>query len=515
MTRPPSRLGRFGGASPFIGALAAIGLATFGVAKGTSAVGGSDSSCYALMAVAFAAGDLQPSTRLAVDAPWPDAQRTFAPGGFIPSPVRSDAASPICAPGMSVLMAPLAAVFGRDAIFWLVPLSGGVLVWSAFVIARYFAGGLAGATAAILTATSPIVLFQVVQPMNDVLAAALWISAFAVLVSWRQPLVVGILVGVAILVRPNLAPLVVVIAAAPVVLKWPQPARAVVVIAAAALPGLLVLLWLNQQLYGSMIASGYGNATQLFAAGNIRQNVFNFGRAFLETQYLVPLLGVAAPLVFADLERRFAILLLGAVAVIAAVYILYQPYAEWWYLRFLIPAVVLLVTLTGAAGVALASRARVAGVVPIVAGLLAMLGTRAAGELQAFELQRMEGRYRDVAALVEGRLPEHAVLVTVWESGSVRFHARREALLWDSLDPAWLDRAVTWLQERGRQPYFLFERREEPEFRSRFRGHSTYGALDWPPRIDLNRQVRIYDPGDRARFLAGEQYPTDIQPRKK
>ena len=41
---------------------------------------------------------------------------------------------------------------------------------------------MAGATAAILTATSPIVLYQVVQPMNDVLAAALWLAAMALLI---------------------------------------------------------------------------------------------------------------------------------------------------------------------------------------------------------------------------------------------------------------------------------------------------------------------------------------------
>ena len=154
-------------------------LAAFGVVRGTWAVGGSDSSCYALMAKAFADGELQPPSALA-DAPWPDASLTLAPGGFIPSPVRADAASPICAPGMSVVMAPLAAVFGQDAIFWLTPLAAFVLVMSAFAIARQLAGGMAGATAAILTATSPIVLYQTVQPMNDILTAALWLPALAV-----------------------------------------------------------------------------------------------------------------------------------------------------------------------------------------------------------------------------------------------------------------------------------------------------------------------------------------------
>ena len=44
--------------------------------------------------------------------------------------------------------------------------------------------------------------------------------------------------------------------------------------------------------------------------------------------------------------------------------------------------------------------------------------------------------------VVATRLPADAVLITVWQSGSVRFHAGRDAVLWDSLDPAWLDRAV-------------------------------------------------------------------------
>ena len=91
----------------------------------------------------------------------------------------------------------------------------------------------------------------------------------------------------------------------------------------------------------------------------------------------------------------------------------------------------------------------------------------------------------------------------------MRFHADREIVMWESLDPAWLDRALTWLRSKGLQPYLLFERREEPEFRARFRGQSEVGGLDWPPRFDLNRQVRIYDPADRARFLAGETYATE------
>ena len=509
MTR--RRLG-YGGASTLVAALAAIALATFGVVRGTWSVGGSDSSCYALTARAMAAGHLQPSSALAVDAPWPDASRTLAPGGFIPSPVRADAASPICAPGMSVLMAPLAALFGRDAIFWLTPLSGAALVFAAFVIARRLAGGMAGVMAAVVTATSPIVLYQVVQPMNDVLTAALWITAFALNSKY---VLQGFLIGLAILVRPNLAPLAVVIASLPLVMKHDKPTRAVVLMAAAALPGVIAMLWLNDALYGGPLASGYGDAMRLFGMSNINDNLANFGRTLFQTQYVVPFVALAAPLTFKDDKRRFAIALLAAALVVSTIYLLYQPYPEWWYLRFLIPAIVLLLILASAVIADVAMRARMGGLIPIVIVVLAILGTRGAGDRSAFELQRLEGRYRDTAKVVANRLPANAVLITVWQSGSVRFHADREAVMWDSMEPAWLDRAVAWLSSRGLQPYFLLERREEGEFRSRFRGHSEFGALDWPPRIDVNRVARIYDPADRARYLAGDSYATEGQPRRK
>ena len=99
----------------------------------------------------------------------------------------------------------------------------------------------------------------------------------------------------------------------------------------------------------------------------------------------------------------------------------------------------------------------------------------------------------------------------------MRFHAGREIVMWDSLDPAWLDRAHRVAGNRqGQQPYLLIERREEPDFRARFRDQSEIGRLDWPPRFDMNRQVRIYDPDDRARYLAGEAYATEnIRPSRR
>jgi len=522
----------------------ALALATFGLVRGTRAVGGSDSSCYALMAAAFGTGQWQPASPLAVEAPWPDASRTLAPGGFIPSPVRPDAASPVCAPGFAVLMAPFYAVGGADAVFLVTPAAAFLLVWCAFVLANRLAGGLAGVAAAMLTATSPIVLFQVVQPMNDIATAALWMAALAVLVRLKpdatsdtvrlkpdttsnvnvasgfltaeasakvvsRTVSAGVLVGLAILVRPNLAPLAVIVAA----LHWqpgqPPRFRAVAWLAVGALPGVAGLLWLNGVLYGSITGNGYGEVGDLFSLSHVGANTANYGRAFYQTQTVFPLAALAAPFLLAGEARRLACWLLAFAAGVAAVYLLYRPYPEWWYLRFLIPAIVLLIVVACGVAVRLADRGRMRGVIAIGSVALALAGTQTAGARDVLALQRLEGRYRETAALVDDRLPADAVLITVWQSGSVRFHAGREAVLWDSLDPAWLDRAVAWLSAQGRTPYILVERREEADYRNRFRGHAELGDLDWPPRFNIAGQARIYDPADRARYLAGEGYPTE------
>ena len=492
--------------SRFVALVAAMALASFGVSRGTWAVGGSDSSCYGLMAQAFANGRLQPASALVTDAPWPNAAMTFAPGGFIPSTLHPDAAAPICAPGMSVLMAPLAAVFGADAIFWLTPIAAAILVLSAFAIANRLAGGMAGATAAILTASSPIVLYQAVQPMNDIVTAALWLAAIAMV---RRPLAAGALVGLAIMVRPNLAPLAVAVGA----LAWfdvPERASAhLLKMAAASMPGVIAMLALNVALYGGMLKSGYGDAVRLFAASHVQPNLANYSRTIFETQNVVPLAGLLAPFVFEGAKRRVALLLLSFAAIVVGIYLFYEPFPEWWYLRFLIPAIVILLVLASAAGTHLLSRAHMGGLIPIAAVVLATVGVQSARTHDVFALQELEGRYRETGRVVRELLPENSVVITEFQSGTIRFHAGREVVLWQSLDPAWLDRAITWLKSQGLQPYFVLERREEPGFRERFRPQSEIGRLDWPPRFVIRRQVRVFDPDDRARYLAGESYATE------
>jgi hypothetical protein len=492
--------------SASVAVVAALGLTVFAIVRGTWAVGGSDSSCYGLMAEALARGRLQPTLALADRAPWPQAARTFAPGGFIPSPVEPAAASPICAPGFSLLMVPFRWVLGADGIFWITPLAAGALVWCSYLAARLLAGGAAGALAAVVVATTPIVQFQSVQPMNDIATAALCMAVIvaANVGESRRWVVMGALTGVALLVRPNLAPVAVVVGLW--VIERSRSTRAVLEFAAAAFPGVLVVAFFNWTLYGSPFRVGYGSASDLFSLSYAAQNFVRYGRAAFETLTPFPVLAIASPFLVSRERRPVVWLMLLVAAATIGVYLLYRPFDEWWYLRFLLPAVVVAIVLASAAVARLLRRSIAIAMLAVV---LAGFGIRVAIDRQALDLQRLEARFRHSGESVRDRLPTNALLFTVWQSGTIRYHAHRESVLWDSLAPEHLDTAVTWVREQGFEPFFLLERWEEPIFRERFGGRATLGGLDWPPRMEIDRQVRIYSPSDRVAYLSGQPVSTE------
>jgi hypothetical protein len=112
---------------------------------------------------------------------------------------------------------------------------------------------------------------------------------------------------------------------------------------------------------------------------------------------------------------------------------------------------------------------------------------------------------------VSAALPPRAVLLAGRESGSLRYYAGRLTLRWDMVDRSSLDTVLEELRQKGYPPFFVLETWEEADFRERFSGHTPLAALDWPPLADigLNIRVRIYDPAARARYLAGEEVPTE------
>ena len=295
---------------------------------------------------------------------------------------------------------------------------------------------------------------------------------------------------------------------------------------ACAAPGCAAVAAVNRAFYGSTLSSGYGSVEALFSIDRVAPNAVRYASWLSQAHTPAWALAAVAPLLLPGALTR---LFLALFLVNLGCYLPYVVFEDWSYLRFLLPTIPLLVILIVASidavcrrvapvsfdaahGAASDRRGAVArSAVAIAAVVLASFWLREARERQVFRLQALEARYERAGTFVDRRLPPNAMVITSWESGSVRFYSGRKTLLWDALDPAWLDRAIDDLRMRGFEPFLLFETWEEPLFRRRFAA-SPLGALDWPPAAEVASQVRIYRPEDRERYLRGVQPPTEYAP---
>jgi len=495
-------------------ALAAICAALLAVAAraGSFVAGGSDSYCYVHQAEQWASGRLLVPEPLAVAAPWPDAPLTFAPAGHRPSPTVPGAVVPICPPGLSLLMAPFLIAGGPFAMFMVIPLCGAALVVGTCLLGSRVSRGVGLASAAV-TAASPIVLYQVIQPMSDVPAAAFWVLALAAATSAarRGPALAGVCAGLGILIRPNLLPLGVVIGLyflARPGQAWRARGLHASVYAAGCAVACITVLLVQRHFYGAPFTSGYGGLGEIFAADHVAPNAARYLTWLVQSQTPFVVLALMSPFV---LPRTFAVLCVSFCAATIGVYLPYLVFEDWSYVRFLLPAIpVVTVLMLGTCG-ALAARAgerwRLA-VLALSAAVLVAWGIRTAEARQVFQLANLESVFARAGDVVARRLPGNAIVITSRYSGSVRYYGGRRTIVWDTLDPAWLDRALAFTRDRGFEPYFLLDSSEEETFRQRFAG-SVFARLDWPPLVEIAPQVRVYRPADRERYLRGDAQPTE------
>ena len=494
-------------------ALLLVAVVAVGLRWESFVAGGSDSYCYLYQAERWASGRLQVAEPLALEAPWPNAPLTFAPAGHLPSPTVPGAIVPICPPGLSIVMALFVAVAGIGAAALVVPLFGALLIWGTFLTGSRF-GPRIGVASAGLVACSPVFLYQLVQPMSDVPAAACWMLAVAAVTGTRRhaSALGGLAAAVAILIRPNLVPL-----AAPLTLflllrperRWRDQLQSAAVFAACVAAGCIAVLAIQRTYYGSALNSGYGTLAAIYSLDRVAPNTERYLSWLSDVHTPVWLLAAAAPILLPGALTR---LMVGLILVNLACYLPYVVFDDWSYLRFLLPTLPLIVILVIAAIDAVCWRLAPVAATPVVAVAalgLAVLWIGEARDRQAFRLQAVEARFERAGMFVDRRLPPNALVFTNWQSGSVRFYSGRKTLVGDQLDPAWLDRAIAFARSRGFEPYLLFESREEPLFRGRFGAQSAIGRLDWRPAAEVASQVRVYRPDDRERYLRGVQPPTE------
>jgi len=517
-------------ASLGVAALASVAVVYAGIHYGTFAAADNDPYGYVSEADAMANGTLRVDQQFARTFDWPHAELTFSPPGWRPAPVRGFIV-PVYPSGLPMLMAAVQRIGGRRASYYVVPVLGALTVWLTALLGRRFHTPLTAAISALLVASSPVFLYQIVQPVSDVPAAFWWLLALTLAFHRTRAasFAAGLAASMAVLTRPNLVPLAVVPAA---YLAWPAltrsttgregAIRSAMAFAVATVPGCLAVAVLNQHLHGSPFESGYWQQSELFAWSHVGPNLDRYPRWLLEAQTPFICIGLFAPVIV----RRDGAWLLWtfAVAVIVS-YLFYAPFGrdESGYLRFLLPAFPPLLILSVAACVDGLARTRLrstgaAALTAIACAALAGWEGREALRRGAFTLRIAERRYVDVGNYIGRMMPSNAIFFAAAQSGSIRYYSNRLTVRFDLLEPHRLDYAVAALEQQSFHTYIALEEDEEAQFRDRFGAFNELGHLDWPPVAERSEPVRvkIYDPADRRRFLAGEALGTaDIDLTKK
>jgi hypothetical protein len=505
-------------ALPWVAPATATALLAVWWVYGTRAAGGSDSYGYVSQARLWLAGDLHVHQDFVASVPWPNADWTFTPLGYRPAPGHTIV--PTYAPGLSILMAMFMKIAGDCAAFVVTPLSAALLVLLTYALGVQLSGRATGALAAILTATSPTILFMTLWPMSDVPAAAFWLMSLVLAarpMSLTSAALSAISAGIAILIRPNLAPLAVFPAG---VVAWRAyagsqfagshvgeikiRARQIGTFALACLPFVVLVAWVNHDLYGSFLTSGYGNATSIYSRQNLAANLHRYPRWLWESQgayVFVFLLAVALPRGPKPQSRTLRWILLAYIGAVFGCYLFYVPFEDWWYLRFVIPAMPAMFVLSIDA---IWQAGRRFGVVvqAIAATVFAALCVSHAvayAQLHAIvEIGEGEQKYADVGRYLAGELSPETVVIAGLHSGNIRLYSQLRTLRVDSLDDAWLDRAIDYLKSVGPSPYIVLEGSEIPNFRQRFAKQQAVTLVDRPAVAIHSRHVYVFST-DRAR----------------
>ena len=471
---------------PIVCAIAAVAVLVTALKMGTRTAAGSDIYGYVSQAALWRQGIPRIHQPIAAAVPWPDAEWTFAPLGYRPAPGQTIV--PTYAPGLPLLMALFASVFGPGAEYFVVPICGAVLVWLSYLLGRRVSSAAVGTIAALAIATSPAILFMTLWSMSDVPVAVFWTASL--LLACRQTrgasAGAGIAAGIAVLIRPNLAPLAIV----PLAIAGLRGERrgrlarfAVYVLACA--PFALFVGWLFDTWYGSPLRSGYGAASDIYAVANVRPNTAKYIAWLWESQGPLPFAFPLALWLSRSRDDRIVRLALAAfAAIVLACYVAYIQFDVWWYVRFLIPALppMLVLGVDGIAGAAARFGPRVRIAVLLVVGLASTAFTvNESVRRDVFSIGQGERKYEDVGRHVAEALPSNAAVYAVQHSGSIRHYSGRLTLRLDYMDPLWLDRSIAHMRAAGYEAYFVVDDWEVPAFVERFRTQQTASLLALEP----------------------------------
>jgi hypothetical protein len=482
--------------TPAIAVIAAAVL-VLGIVRGIDTAAGADSYGYVSQADLWLRGDLRIEQPFVATIAVPYADWAFAPLGYRPAVGGQHVIVPTYPPGLPMLMAAFKRVAGPLGPYYVVPILGAVMVWLCYLLGRRAGSPLIGAAAAIILASSPVFLFQLLWPMSDIPAAAFWTAGLLCALTPRRyaSIAAGLCASVAIAIRPNLAPL-----AAILFVFLFLTNRGWRAFALAVLPSFCLIALVNAHLYGSPLSSGYGEIGTLYALGNGPINVRRYGGWLLTTQTPV----VALALVALAMPPRLINWFLGAFAAgTFLTYVFYSPFDDWWYLRFLLPALpALLVLMMSGCSRLLGRTPRLVQAIVVPCGLILLVSYQVHFFVSrgALLLREGERRYQTVGKYAASSTPPNAVFISMQHSGSLRYYSGRLTMRYDWVPADWLDRAIAILRAQGYRPYIVLDDWEEPVFKQRFAAYSDIGKLAWPAVMEFKdaMPVRLYEPGVTA-----------------
>ena len=404
--------------------------------------------------------------------PRPEPEWTLSPLGYRPGPQPATIV-PTYASGLPLVMAGLLKLFGPFGAFLAVPLLGSVAIFVAFLLGKRVAGSACGLMSAGLLFTSPVFLYQLKEPMSDVPVTASWLFAILLVAmsTARSAFGAGLAASAAILTRPNLVPLTVVIAIFILISSTAEVRerlRNALLFSLGVIPGCVGVALLNVTLYGSPLASGYGSMSELFSAGNFWPNLRLYARWFIETETPLVLLAPVVVMFLHGSERRLSWLFVAFSAALYACYAFYLPFDSWTYLRFLLPAIALILMLSAAGILHLSARLSSSYAKAIVAGLFVLL---LAWRWETTGLKpppANERRYAVIGEYVRDQLPSNAILLSIIHSGSVRYYSGCSTLRWDWIPAEWLEPSLVFLRSNGYRPLLLIEDWERRQYMERF-----------------------------------------------
>lgn len=434
-------------------------------------VGGADSYGYASASQLIAQGRLIDAAPIAEWLSAPNRMAIASPLGWTPSQDGSGIV-PTYPIGVSVVMAMFSLIAGSPGIFLVAPVMGIVTLFCAHRLAREWYDHETALFATAMIAWNPLVIAYSKQPMSDI-AATMWVTlAFllAMQASRSTAFLSGLAAGCAVITRPAL--LVAGALITTMSLRGESPRTRASVSAAGFAIGVGIQMMIQNHLFGSPFATGYGSAGNLFSSGYVDNNFSIFGRHGWDVMGPLFLPGLILGIMAARPDPRLKpVLLFGAVLL---PYLFYLPFDHWETLRFLLPG---LVPLTIVAADGLMKVARVARKPPVnavaIAALMAIVVWRSEHllrESSVWEIASLESRYPLAGQWINVNTPQESVVLANQHSGSLRWYGNRQTLRWDVLEPDRLVTSVHELQSRGATVYVALEGAEAAMFDERYRG---------------------------------------------